>query len=46
MYAGQGSTPEWNETFVFNVNSGGADLILKIMDSDYGTEDDCVGEAV
>ncbi|CAO2819934.1 unnamed protein product [Amaranthus hypochondriacus] len=44
--SGQGSTPEWNETFVFNVNSGGADLILKIMDSDYGTEDDCVGEAV
>ncbi|XP_021753766.1 elicitor-responsive protein 3-like [Chenopodium quinoa] len=29
----------------FELNSGGADLTLKIMDSDCGTEDDCVGEA-
>ncbi|XP_010676509.2 elicitor-responsive protein 3 [Beta vulgaris subsp. vulgaris] len=43
--SGQGSEPEWNETFTFNVNSGGVDLTLKILDSDCGTEDDCVGEA-
>uniref|UniRef100_A0A803MYK3 C2 domain-containing protein n=1 Tax=Chenopodium quinoa TaxID=63459 RepID=A0A803MYK3_CHEQI len=44
--SGQGSELEWNQTFTFDVNySGGADLTLKIMDSDYGTEDDGVGEA-
>uniref|UniRef100_A0A803LQL2 C2 domain-containing protein n=2 Tax=Chenopodium quinoa TaxID=63459 RepID=A0A803LQL2_CHEQI len=44
--SGQGSEPEWNQTFTFDVNnSGGSDLTLKFLDSDYGTEDDCVGEA-
>lgn len=46
MNVGQGSEPEWNEAFTFDVNySGGAHLTLKIVDSDFGKEDDCVGEA-
>ncbi|KAL2902437.1 Elicitor-responsive protein 3 [Bienertia sinuspersici] len=44
--SGQGSEPEWNETFTFDVNFGGSSLTLKILDSDCGTEDDCVGEAI
>lgn len=45
MHAGQGSEPEWNETFTFNISSGGANLTLKNLDNDCGTDDDCVGEA-
>ena len=44
--AGKGSDPEWNETFVFNINPDGvSELTLKILDSDTGTQDDFVGEA-
>jgi len=43
--AGQGSEPEWNEAFVFNVSEGVSDLRLKIMDSDSTTAHDLVGEA-
>ncbi|KAI3689564.1 hypothetical protein L2E82_47525 [Cichorium intybus] len=43
--SGQGSSPEWNETFVFSVSGDVPELVLKIKDSDVGTEDDFVGEA-
>ncbi|KAF5193545.1 Elicitor-responsive protein [Thalictrum thalictroides] len=42
--SGQGSEPEWNETFVFNVSNGVSKLDIKILDSDTGSEDDLVGE--
>ncbi|KAI7736532.1 hypothetical protein M8C21_020606 [Ambrosia artemisiifolia] len=43
----KGSTPEWNETFLFDVSSNDAtDLKIKIMDSDGGVgADDFVGHA-
>ncbi|XP_023743621.1 elicitor-responsive protein 3 [Lactuca sativa] len=43
--AGQGSSPEWNETFVFSVSGEVLELVIKIMDSDVISEDDFVGEA-
>ncbi|XP_043689479.1 elicitor-responsive protein 3-like isoform X2 [Telopea speciosissima] len=43
--SGQGTEPDWNESFVFTVSDGVSELNLKIMDSDCGTEDDFVGEA-
>lgn len=44
--SGKGTEPEWNENFVFTVSGGVSELKLKIMDSDTGTSDDFVGEAV
>ncbi|XP_039774495.1 16 kDa phloem protein 2-like [Panicum virgatum] len=41
---GEGSEPEWNETFIFTVSDDTPQLNLKIMDSDV-TNDDFVGEA-
>ncbi|TVU03012.1 hypothetical protein EJB05_20601 [Eragrostis curvula] len=43
--AGKGSSPEWNENFVFTVSDRTTDLLIKLMDSDAGTADDFVGEA-
>ncbi|XP_023752797.1 elicitor-responsive protein 3 [Lactuca sativa] len=43
--SGQGSSPEWNETFVFSVSGEVEELVIKIKDSDVGSEDDLVGEA-
>ncbi|KAF5811657.1 putative C2 domain-containing protein [Helianthus annuus] len=45
--SGKGTTPEWNETFLFDVTSNDAtDLKVKIMDSDGGVgADDLVGHA-
>ncbi|KAG6666781.1 hypothetical protein I3843_01G052100 [Carya illinoinensis] len=44
--SGQGSEPQWNETFVFTVMTDEAsELNLKIMDKDSFTNDDFVGEA-
>lgn len=45
VYAGKGTTPEWNETFVFNVSDGVSEIKIKIMDSDNFSEDDFVGQA-
>ncbi|XP_043716817.1 elicitor-responsive protein 3-like [Telopea speciosissima] len=42
--SGQGTEPEWNESFVFTLSDGVSELKLKIMDSDFGSEDDFVGE--
>ncbi|KAJ0928401.1 putative C2 domain-containing protein [Helianthus annuus] len=44
---GKGTTPEWKETFLFDVTSNDAtDLKIKIMDSDGGVgADDLVGHA-
>ncbi|KAM5555160.1 hypothetical protein ABKV19_023184 [Rosa sericea] len=43
---GQGSEPEWNETFQFTVSSDDVtELNLKIMDKDTFSADDFVGEA-
>ncbi|TVU15099.1 hypothetical protein EJB05_38601 [Eragrostis curvula] len=43
--SGKGSDPEWNETFVFTVSHSATELIIKLLDSDGGTDDDFVGEA-
>ncbi|KAF2297772.1 hypothetical protein P3X46_016691 [Hevea brasiliensis] len=43
--SGKGSEPEWNENFIFKITSSVTELRLKIMDSDFGTADDFVGEA-
>ncbi|XP_076930684.1 16 kDa phloem protein 2-like [Bidens hawaiensis] len=44
--SGQGSSPEWNETFVFSLTGDEEqELVIKIKDSDVGSEDDIVGEA-
>ncbi|XP_010533699.1 PREDICTED: C2 domain-containing protein At1g63220 [Tarenaya hassleriana] len=43
--SGQGSDPEWNETFMFTVTEGTSELRMKILDKDTFTEDDFVGEA-
>jgi Ca2+-dependent lipid-binding protein len=45
MHAGKGSSPEWNENFIFTVSDRTTDLLIKLMDSDTGTADDFVGEA-
>ncbi|KAK2999984.1 hypothetical protein RJ639_024449 [Escallonia herrerae] len=48
-FAGQGSSPEWNEKFTFRVEYPGADnqykLVLKIMDHDTFSTDDYLGQA-
>ncbi|KAH7577875.1 hypothetical protein JRO89_XS01G0310100 [Xanthoceras sorbifolium] len=43
--SGQGSEPEWNETFVFSITGDVSDLALRLMDKDTLTADDFVGEA-
>ncbi|KAG5251536.1 hypothetical protein OIU77_024966 [Salix suchowensis] len=43
--SGQGSEPEWNETFVFTISEGTSELVLKIMDRDTLTDDDYLGKA-
>lgn len=45
IYAGKGTTPEWNETFVFTLSDGVSEIKIKVMDSDNFSEDDFVGEA-
>ncbi|KAK9910559.1 hypothetical protein M0R45_034516 [Rubus argutus] len=42
---GQGTNPEWNESFLFTVTDDVTELRLKIMDKDTFTADDFVGEA-
>ncbi|TKY47426.1 Elicitor-responsive protein 1 [Spatholobus suberectus] len=48
--AGQGSNPVWNEKFVFKVEyptpSDSYKIILKIMDKDFLSADDFVGQAI
>ncbi|ESR53820.1 hypothetical protein CICLE_v10024188mg [Citrus x clementina] len=44
--SGQGTTPNWNENFVFTISEGTTALKLKIMDSDTVSQDDFVGEAI
>ncbi|CAL5340093.1 unnamed protein product [Camellia sinensis] len=43
--SGKGTTPEWNETFLFTISDDVSELRIKIMDSDNLTQDDFVGEA-
>lgn len=43
--SGQGSQPEWNETFQFTISDSVPELVIKILDSDAGSQDDFVGEA-
>ncbi|CDP19756.1 unnamed protein product [Coffea canephora] len=43
--SGQGSEPEWNETFLFTISEGVTELKIKLMDSDNLTNDDFVGES-
>lgn len=43
---GKGSNPEWNETFLFTIAGNTPEIIIKIMDSDSGSADDFVGEAM
>ncbi|CAM8990500.1 unnamed protein product [Rhodiola kirilowii] len=42
--SGKGTEPEWNETFLFTVSEGVEELLIKLLDSDAGTNDDVVGE--
>ncbi|KAG6437597.1 hypothetical protein SASPL_102516 [Salvia splendens] len=41
----QGSSSEWNESFLFSISSDGTDLKIKLMDKDTFTADDFMGEA-
>ena len=41
---GQGSEPDWNETFLFTIAGAEDELRLKIYDEDSGNPDDYVGE--
>ncbi|KAI5655536.1 hypothetical protein M9H77_32723 [Catharanthus roseus] len=43
---GKGSNPEWNETFLFTIAGNTPEITIKIMDSDSGSADDFVGEAI
>ncbi|KAB1214422.1 hypothetical protein CJ030_MR5G003232 [Morella rubra] len=43
--SGEGSEPQWNETFVFTITDETSELNLKILDKDTFTKDDFVGEA-
>ncbi|GAU29219.1 hypothetical protein TSUD_362090 [Trifolium subterraneum] len=43
---GAGSTPQWNETFLFTVSDSASELNLKIMEKDNFTNDDNIGEVV
>ncbi|KAL0379568.1 UNVERIFIED_CONTAM: Elicitor-responsive protein 3 [Sesamum angustifolium] len=43
--SGQGSSPKWNEAFLFTVSSGAKELNIRILDKDNFTADDVVGEA-
>ncbi|CAN6711164.1 unnamed protein product [Malus baccata var. baccata] len=45
VVSGQGSEPEWNETFSFTVSDDVDELRLKIMDKDTFSSDDFIGEA-
>ncbi|GAB2210290.1 hypothetical protein Droror1_Dr00015553 [Drosera rotundifolia] len=42
---GNGSEPEWNETFVFTISGDAPELIIELMDKDNFSADDFVGEA-
>ncbi|KAL0411983.1 UNVERIFIED_CONTAM: Elicitor-responsive protein 3 [Sesamum latifolium] len=42
--SGAGSSPEWNETFLFTVSHGVTELKIKILDKDTFTDDDFLGE--
>ncbi|KAI5328861.1 hypothetical protein L3X38_028258 [Prunus dulcis] len=41
---GQGSEPDWNETFLFTIAGAEDELRLKLYDEDSGSTDDSVGE--
>ncbi|GMH31355.1 hypothetical protein Nepgr_033198 [Nepenthes gracilis] len=43
--SGNGSEPEWNETFIFSISGSVSELIVKIMDKDTFSSDDFVGKA-
>ncbi|XP_049344704.1 elicitor-responsive protein 3-like isoform X1 [Solanum verrucosum] len=43
--SGEGTDPEWNETFVFTISSDVEEITLRIMDKDTLSSDDFVGEA-
>lgn len=44
LLAVEGSTPTWNETFMFAISGDVTELKIKIMDQDSFTADDFVGE--
>ncbi|OVA11832.1 C2 calcium-dependent membrane targeting [Macleaya cordata] len=43
---GEGTEPEWNETFLFSICEGTSELNIKLMDKDCLTKDDFVGETL
>ncbi|KAE9605435.1 hypothetical protein Lal_00024896 [Lupinus albus] len=43
---GGGSSPQWNESFLFTVSDSASELNIKIMDKDNFTQDDFLGEAI
>lgn len=44
LLAVEGSTPTWNETFMFAISEDVTELKIKLMDQDTFTADDFVGE--
>ncbi|CAL0308193.1 unnamed protein product [Lupinus luteus] len=43
---GDGSSPKWNESFLFTVSDSASELNLRIMDKDHFSKDDFLGEAI
>ncbi|OIW02074.1 hypothetical protein TanjilG_14597 [Lupinus angustifolius] len=43
---GAGSSPQWDEIFLFTVSDSASELNLKIMDKDHFSKDDFLGEAI
>ncbi|KAK4476564.1 hypothetical protein RD792_015721 [Penstemon davidsonii] len=42
--SGDGSNPEWNETFLFTISDGITELKIKMMDKDTFTQDDLLAK--
>ncbi|XP_059302266.1 16 kDa phloem protein 2-like [Lycium ferocissimum] len=43
--SGEGSDPEWNESFLFTISRGCDEINIKIMDENTFGSDDYIGEA-
>ncbi|XP_009776717.1 elicitor-responsive protein 3-like [Nicotiana sylvestris] len=43
--SGEGSDPEWNESFLFTITRGCDELHIKLMDENTFQDDDFLGEA-
>ncbi|KAI3927309.1 hypothetical protein MKW98_008011 [Papaver atlanticum] len=43
--SGQGSDPNWNESFIFTISEGASELVIKLWDRDTFSADDVIGQA-